>query len=669
MGRQEPWIGMTATTWHACRPPPSQIETFLPGRRLQTLETAAARKAREVAWGLQAEGYVEASVNAQVKGGEETASVALDVRRGPRAARVAVSFEGNEGISDQDLAAVLPRTNKPEFFSLLSDDRQRLSDLLRLRFAKEGFVRTRVLAPRTAWDAASSTLTVTIPIEQGPRAIVESIELPEEAADATGPGAPKRRLEPGQPFNIESYLADRNALLAWYRSEGYPDARIASVLEPREDNLRIMFRAEPGPRPRVGQVRLAREGRTRVKTVDDLVSLEPGDLIRPNELAASRDRLSESRAFRSVDLRTAAGGGAGETRDILVDLVPRPDVEIEYGVRYTTKSSNDSGGGGAPSDSQGGPFQFAGGLEMTNPFGRASRIRLQTVVNGSRMLNSVTYDTPTFLSKPLRTQLFVYDDDDFDTEIQGLAQRVQAVSLQQTKRWREPLPGQRRRDRLFLQYGYTFKIIHYTAIDSDEVLKGDRGFFSVSLIGDARDSLTDPHRGLFWTAGTDLAAKAFGSDVNYARLFGQVFAYVPLGSKVVWAQALRLGAVPGSDPLLLLDTRFMAGGATTVRGFEQNALGPQTIGGEPLGGQGLLVFNEELRFPIWQRLRGGLFYDAGNVWALAGDVSWRDLRHSVGGGLRFLFPFGPLRLDWARVLNPREGEQRSRFVFSLGYAF
>jgi outer membrane protein insertion porin family len=160
-----------------------------------------------------------------------------------------------------------------------------------------------------------------------------------------------------------------------------------------------------------------------------------------------------------------------------------------------------------------------------------------------------------------------------------------------------------------------------------------------------------------------------GSDVNYVKLYGQLFAYVPLGPRVVWAQGLRLGAVPGNDPLYLLDNRFQAGGSTTVRGFPESGLGPQTADGVALGGQALAVFNEELRFPIWKKLYGGAFYDAGNVFALARELQLGALRHSAGAGLRLMFPFGPVRLDWGYILDPKAGEKRWRWVLTLGQAF
>jgi outer membrane protein insertion porin family len=81
------------------------------------------------------------------------------------------------------------------------------------------------------------------------------------------------------------------------------------------------------------------------------------------------------------------------------------------------------------------------------------------------------------------------------------------------------------------------------------------------------------------------------------------------------------------------------------------------------------VINQELRFPVWRSLHGGVFWDAGNVWLTSAGFDLLDLRQSVGAGLRFVLPFGPIRLEYAWVVKPRTGEAKSRLVFGLGHAF
>ena len=243
------------------------------------------------------------------------------------------------------------------------------------------------------------------------------------------------------------------------------------------------------------------------------------------------------------------------------------------------------------------------------------------------------------------------------------------MTLQQERELLRDRRSRRWHDRLRLQWGYTFKNIEYFGSEPGVVLlHGYRGFLTLAAIGDERDSLTDPSRGVFWTATAELARTWLGSDADYVRLYGQLFGFVPIG-KLVWAQGLRVGEVPGENALALLENRFRAGGSTTVRGFEQNALGPLAPDGGSLGGQAVVVVNQELRFPIFKDLKGGLFWDAGNVWAFARELDFKDLRQSAGVGLRYMFPFGPLRLEYAWVLDPQPGEAKGRLVFGLGHAF
>ena len=150
-----------------------------------------------------------------------------------------------------------------------------------------------------------------------------------------------------------------------------------------------------------------------------------------------------------------------------------------------------------------------------------------------------------------------------------------------------------------------------------------------------------------------------------------------------------MGVSSGTEEFLLMEDRFQAGGANSVRGYKQNTLGPAVFLDLPgdqsgllyIGGQAVTVINQELRFPIWRILHGGLFWDAGNVWGTTGGISLVDLRHSVGAGLRVVLPFGALRFDFAEPLNPCSPEALGerpisdcaadvvRFHFSFGYAF
>ena len=173
----------------------------------------------------------------------------------------------------------------------------------------------------------------------------------------------------------------------------------------------------------------------------------------------------------------------------------------------------------------------------------------------------------------------------------------------------------------------------------------------------------------------------------------QLFRTLPHTNRIVFAGDARLGlatgfprdlVTTGADGQIVIDEvrdlpvseRFFAGGDTTVRGFALDALGrPDTIvGGFPNGGNGLVIFNAELRVPVWSALGAVVFLDTGNVFARVSDINLGELRSAVGVGLRIKSPVGPIRIDVGFKLHrefiPQQGlEGRTALHISFGQAF
>ena len=138
------------------------------------------------------------------------------------------------------------------------------------------------------------------------------------------------------------------------------------------------------------------------------------------------------------------------------------------------------------------------------------------------------------------------------------------------------------------------------------------------------------------------------------------------------ASAARVGLAgtfEGQD--LVPSERFFAGGATTVRGYREDDLGPRSAIGdnEAGGGRAMLILNAEVRLPIYRWLRGVGFVDVGNVYPVVGDISFTDLQAGVGAGLRFDTPVGVIRLDLGVPANPRAFDPKWKVHFGLGHAF
>ena len=177
---------------------------------------------------------------------------------------------------------------------------------------------------------------------------------------------------------------------------------------------------------------------------------------------------------------------------------------------------------------------------------------------------------------------------------------------------------------------------------------------------------------------------------------GYWFTPLPRSRRVIFATRLSIGLADGyareaqptddtgkpieGPPEIIEDLpaseRFFAGGDTTIRGYALDTVGTEkTISprGFPRGGNAVLVMNAELRVPVWKDFGAAAFVDGGNVWERVTDFSIGDLRGSVGFGLRYRSPIGPVRLDLGFKMDRREFggrlEPRSVLHFSIGQAF
>lgn len=195
----------------------------------------------------------------------------------------------------------------------------------------------------------------------------------------------------------------------------------------------------------------------------------------------------------------------------------------------------------------------------------------------------------------------------------------------------------------------------------------------------------------YQTADFGVTSRPLGASADFVRFLGQTAFYKPVKPWLVWANNFRLGfarSFSGSD--VPLSEEFFSGGADSLRGFPINGAGPQrplpvcsnpasastcTLISVPVGGNMLFIVNSEARFPLpisfkHQGLDGVVFYDGGNVYA---NISLRqfadNFTHSVGLGLRYQTPVGPIRFDVAYRLTSIPGVSAIQYFVTLGQSF
>jgi outer membrane translocation and assembly module TamA len=298
-----------------------------------------------------------------------------------------------------------------------------------------------------------------------------------------------------------------------------------------------------------------------------------------------------------------------------------------------------------------------------------------------------------------------------DILVTGIVEQAFRPSFNFARRVVQAQIGNRLSDLYTVSGAYSFQRTHLFDIRAsadEEPWLIDRLFpqvriskFSGTMLRDSRNpsEALDPTRGTQVIATADVAARAIGSEVGFIKTYLQGFYYhqLPLQRRVVLALGARVGLAHGFDrdippqqvdglPVtggtingLPASERFFAGGDTTVRGFALDRLGnEQTISpvtGFPTGGNSMVVLNSELRAHLFGAFHGIGFVDAGNVFPLASDVSFIDLRPAAGFGLAYKSQrIGLARIDLGFNLNPQEfvpGSRERRWVlhFLLGQPF
>jgi outer membrane protein insertion porin family len=623
-------------------------------------------------------GYASASVKGELLASDEhSCRVRFTVDRGPRARADAVSVAGSHQVPEKAILRVI-RTSPDTFFSRgivrgswLAADRAAIGDLYRSR----GFALVSVPPPEVTLDATRRKATVTFRVEEGPRITLRDVRFEGNRALPSERLLALAALPKDSVFNDAAVEAAATRLRKAYDAAGYPDVRVGHTLAPgvREESDRhddLVFSIEEGTRQTVETIEITGNLITRDRVLRKALTIKPGDPLSRADLLASQTRLYGRELFRSVSVEPAPGEAAPSVGDdpwprvVRVEVQEAPPLSQVLGIGYDSEE------------------KVRGLYEFTNRnvFGNGRSVGLQTRASSLEQRTVLSYSEKGIFGGRFDALASAFYEDEerpaFDVRTIGSSVLI----------------GRRHTRATRTQYRYSLKDVDLSDAAADfEGTTLRLSNLAVSAIHDTRDAPFDPRRGHYLSGEVQYFGRSIGSEAEFTKVYGQVFLFKQILPKTVWAQALRAGAaIPfgrsEADPTLTGDDvsglppseRFFAGGDTTVRGFERDRLGsargaPEQatldVNGDPIGGEGLFLINEELRFPIYRRLHGVLFYDGGNVYRTLETYRLDDLRHVAGAGLRLATPIGPVRLEYGAILDREEGEPRGELFLSIGQPF
>jgi outer membrane protein insertion porin family len=672
-----------------------KIDEVLELKRDAIVDQVAIRRSRDRIVELYlAQGFMFATVDCAVlpaASGEVDVQFTVDEH-----AKVTVSdiaFTGNRAIAGSELRKHMS-TRPPGRLSFVTgsgvfrrDELERDLAILTGYYLDHGFATVQIAPPALQLSRDGKRTMVTIAIEEGPRFEYGAIDVKGDLLGTPAQHLALIRSRPGATFVRSMVEADRKALEIHYQDLGFANARAAP--RPRIDlahhRIAIDFEIVRGKRVFIERIAIRGNAKTRDQVIRRELRIAEGELFSATNLERSRQRVMALGYFEAVAIATHRGSSD--------DLI---GVELE--VRERSTGTFQVGAGFSSTDSL-----FAQGqVAMENLLGRGQSLSGQVQLSSVRRLFALHFVEPYFLDSrwTLGTELY-----HLTTSLGAYARTSTGGALTLGSPLTDHLHG-------FLTYrlenvgiagnlgsfaGLGATAPQLPALDTANLFRG--GWTSSirgSLAYDTRDNRLLPTSGSYATAYAEYAGRLTGSENELVRYGGFARRYQHLGPFV-----LRLNAE--FDVTRSLDgrgvpltERYLLGGISDLRGYQPRSLGPhlwsQRAGdvGQPLdplaiGGNLQVIGNAELEFPLSKSagLSGVVFFDIGNAYNLESRFCTRPgsdactggfdaiagLRKSVGLGVRWLSPMGPLRLEWGLPLDLRRGEKADGLLFSIGTSF
>ncbi len=465
-------------------------------------------------------------------------------------------------------------------------------------------------------------------------------------------------LRSGAPYNPALQKEGERLLAMAYARQGYLQATIETEVQQTQDRVLadLIYTVRAGPQVHLGKTTLEGNLKTQDAVLLREVSLKSGALYAPQEILTAQRRLYRTGLFSSVRLEPVATADP-TIQDLHIQVVERPSVTLSFGAGYAEHE------------------RVRGFLEGAhrNLWGTGNEISARAEANHLEETYSLNFRQPWFFSQNLegRASLARVKEKEVTFDLETLR-----ATAGIDKYFSETLKGS-------VRYEYEQ---HSTRSVSPEALQAleDTGKLNIatinlSLIRDTRDDPFQPRSGRVYSATLRNAARVLGSEVQLIKLSLQGSGYRALGDRFVLAASARVGLADrfGETALIPLPERFFLGGRNSVRGYPTDQVGIQEgplsewtrIDGQPTGGNAFLVFNEELRVALPRSLGLVFFLDHGNVWQGYTDMALSQIKSTVGVGVRYNTPVGPLRLDWGYKLNRETDEDAGALHFTLGHAF
>lgn len=590
-----------------------------------------------------------------------------------------INIVGNKVFSEKELLSLLSQRTPGWFTWYTKADqysKQKLTgdiEALKSFYLNRGYLEMQVESTQVEITPDKKDIYVTINITEGDKFRVGNVKLDGEMLGQEAELKPLVSLKKGDVYSGQELADSVKRISDRLGNFGYAFANVNANPEIDRDKKEVSFTVfiDPGKRVYVRHVNIAGNTKTRDEVIRREFRQFEDSWYDGEKIKLSRDRVDRLGYFTDVNVQTPEVQGTNDQVDLNMAVTEKPTGNILVGAGF---SSTDK-------------LSLTASIQQANAFGTGNTLGLDVNTAKTYRTIALSQTNPYFTEDGISRSYEIFlrtvrpppiNIGDYKVQTTGANVKFGVpyseldtvffgVGIENTKvETFTGVPGHNDSPALYRRYAQDF---------GDGVNATTTSFpLTAAWQRDSRDSALVPTRGRYQRANLELSA--LGSLRYYRATYQQQY-FKPLSTRFTLALngEVDYGHGFGGKPYPIFKN-FYAGGIGSVRGYEGASLGAlrDPVTGDALGGSSRLFGNVELQAPFPgsgadRTLRWFTFFDGGNVFSENEKFKTSDLRYSVGVGISWVSPIGPLKLSYGQPLNAKAGDRKQQLQFQLGTGF
>ena len=568
-----------------------------------------------------------------------------------------------KGLFDLDTGGWMTWYTKADRYS-----RAKLSadiESMRSYYLARGYLEFKVDSTQVAISPNKQDVTITVNVSEGERFIVSGVKLEGNFLNKEDEFKSLVTIKPGEAFNADTVASTTKAFTDYFGVFGFAFAKVDAVPEIDRANNRVAFvlQGDPSRRAYVRRINVAGNDRTRDEVIRREFRQFESSWYDGDKLRESRSRVDRLGFFTDVTIDTQEVAGTSDQVDVAINVVEKPTGNLQLGAGFSSAEK----------------LSLNFGIKQENVFGSGNYLGVE--VNTSKVNRQIVLSTvdPYFTPDGISRAFDIYHRTNRPLDGQGGDYGLKTTGG--SIRFGVPFSDL---DTVFFGVGYERLTIESGVNPLPVTYQKYADLFgrtsssiplTVGWSRDSRDSALVPTLGRYQRVFSEWGV---AGDARFIRGSYQIQQYFPINKQFTVALngELGWGRGLGGRPFPVFKNSS-SGGLGSVRGFAQGSLGPRD-GVAPndvaIGGPKKITLNSELIAPFPgtgndRTLRLFSFVDVGNVYGENSSYQVSDLRASVGVGLSWISPVGPLRFALATPIRKKPGDRIERFQFQIGTSF